>query len=170
MSPECLSRISLDPGTPEIESLLPPPFSTNFLYSYLRARHNRLDGGNIRPGIRRAGFASAFEDKGAKRNPKRQQDFPRPLPQEGIAFFEKIVKFYRASTRDKTARRSTVICETFRSGAINNGETSKRRGCWVAGGEKRQREGGNSTVMKSSGTSLTPAAFYPPGDHDHDDV
>lgn len=97
-----------------------------------------------------------------------KQDFP--LPQEGIAFFEKIVKFYRASTRDKTARRSTVICETFRSGAINNGETSKRRGCWVAGGEKRQREGGNSTVMKSSGTSLTPAAFYPPGDHDHDDV
>lgn len=69
-----------------------------------------------------------------------KQDFP--LPQEGIAFFEKIVKFYRASTRDKTARRSTVICETFRSGAINNGETSKRRGCWVAGGRSARGKAG----------------------------
>lgn len=116
------------------------------------------------------GIRLRLRGQGGEKESEKAAGFPPPPPPRRNRVFRENREIFRASTRDKTARRSTVICETFRSGAINNGETSKRRGCWVAGGEKRQREGGNSTVMKSSGTSLTPAAFYPPGDHDHDDV
>lgn len=46
---------SLSRNSPLPSPLPPPPFSTNFLYSYLRARHNRLDGGRKTFGRRNSG-------------------------------------------------------------------------------------------------------------------
>lgn len=138
--------MSLVAGTVPVSLRSSPPFSTNFLHSYLREHGDRLDKETVSEGI------------------------PWSIPLSGN----------KGSSRRSISVRfseipgsSPVFCDYRLTGASeasverrSNGRTKVHDARFEADEENQWRE--SPAVMKSSGTSLAPAAFSAVDDRDAD--